>query len=43
LGAQFSQILDQVVGEGIVVVDYEDHMISLASGSLKAIIEEKRP
>ena len=42
LGAQFSQILDQVVGEGIIVVDYEDHTILLSPGSFKAIIEEKK-
>jgi len=42
LGAQFSQILDQVVSKGIVVVDYEDHTISLSPGSFKAIIEEKK-
>jgi hypothetical protein len=30
--------LDQVVGKGIVVVDYEDHIIFTAPGSFKAII-----
>jgi hypothetical protein len=38
LGAQFSQILDQVVSEGIVVVDYEGHTIFVASGPFKIII-----
>jgi len=42
LGAQFSQILDQVVSKGIVVVDYEDHTVLLSPGSFKAIIEEKK-
>ena len=42
LGAQFSQILDQVVGEGIVVVDYEDHIVFSAPGSFEVIIEEKK-